>query len=75
MIHQVRMKPHQGIMTNIALHHIHLTIVLWNEVTLIIHPQVSMIVILIVMMKNSLHKNLCMPSNFLRRFALNKKLS
>jgi hypothetical protein len=66
-------KPHQGSMTIVTLHHAHRTSALWHEVTLMIHPLVSMIVI--VMMTNPPQKNLCTSSNFLRRFVLNKRLN
>jgi hypothetical protein len=53
MICQVKMTPHLRVAT-IALHHAphhtHLTNALWQEVTYMMHPLVSMIVIVVVMM-------------------------
>jgi hypothetical protein len=64
MIHQVKMKPHQGAATIIPLHHTHLTNFLCHKVTLMIYPLVSMIVIVVVRMKNPLQNNLHISSIF-----------
>jgi hypothetical protein len=70
MIHQVKMKPNVGDITAIDLHHTLLTNSLWQEVTQIFHPLLSMIIIVITIM---ISQDLAHAIIF-RQFALNKRL-
>jgi hypothetical protein len=76
MIHQVKMKPNKRDMTiTFIITQTLTTCALWHEVTVKIHPLVTMIVIVITMMKTHLMKNLHKQSSSLKKFVLSKKFN